>query len=113
MIMKGQFTFDEFMNISEEKPQRETGMEVELRTPMANTCYYCLCNSCINNAESTTVNPGVDKFPDDWEACFFCDDCRIFDGNTAKRNLEREQCGRYIIDDYHAKQNRRKFRIVR
>ena len=78
---------------------------------MADPCYYCLCNSCINNAESITVNPCKDKFPDDWEACFFCDDCRKFDGDTAKRNMERERCVRYEIDDYHAQQNRKKFRV--
>lgn len=108
--MKRQLRFDEFMNISEEKSRQET---VECRTPMEGPCYYCLCNSCINNGESTTVNPGMDKFPDDCEACFFCDDCWKFDGDTAKRNMEREQCDRYEIDDYHAEQNRRKFRIVR
>lgn len=111
--MKGQLRFDEFMNVLEEKPQKETIGCIERRIPMADPCYYCLCNSCINNAESTTVNLGRDKFPDDWEACFFCDDCRKFDGDTAKRNMEREQCDRYEIDDYHAEQNRRKFRIVR
>lgn len=111
--MKGQLRFDEFMNISEEKLQQETTGCIERRTPMEYPCYYCLCNSCINNAESMTVNPDVDKLPDDWEACFFCDDCWKYDGDTAKRNLIREQCGRYEIDDYHAELNRRKFRIVR
>ena len=80
---------------------------------MADPCYYCLCNSCINNAESTTINFGRNKFPDDWEACFFCDDCRKFDGDTSKRNMEREQCDRYEIDDYHAEQKRKKFRVVK
>lgn len=111
--MNGQLRFDEFMNISEEKPHQETNGCVKQRTPMAVPCYYCLCNSCINNAESTTVNLGWDKFPNDWEACFFCDDCRKFDGNTAKRNMEREQCDRYEIDDYHAKKNRKKFKVVK
>ncbi len=111
--MKGQLKFDEFMNISEERPHQETSESVEWRTPMVDPCYYCLCNSCINNAESTTVNLGNDKFPDNWEACFFCDDCRKFDGNTAKGNMEREQCARYEIDDYHAKQKQKKIKMIR
>lgn len=99
------------MNISEERAQQESSEGVEWRTPMVDPCYYCLCNSCINNAESITVNP--DEVPYDWKPCFFCDDCRKFDGDTAKRNMEKEQCSRYEIDDYHAKQNRKKLRVVR
>lgn len=101
------------MNISEEKSKQETVGCVEWRTPMVDPCYYCLCNSCINNAESTTVNPDIDKFSDDWEACFFCDDCRKFDGDTTKKNMEKEQCARYEIDNHHAEQNRKKLRVVR
>ena len=109
--MKGQLKFDELMNISEEKLQQKNVECIVLRIPMADPCYYCLCNSCINNAESTTIKP--DEIPYDWQPCFFCDDCRIFDGDTKKRNMEREQCARYKIDNYHANQNRKKFRIVR
>ena len=109
--MKGQLEFDEFMNISEEKPQQETNGGVGWRTPMVDPCYYCLCNSCINNAESTTVNP--DEVPYNWNPCFFCDDCRKFDFDTAKKNMEREQCGKYEIDNYHAEQKRKNIKVVR
>ena len=51
--MKGQLTFDEFMYITEEKPPEHK----QERVPMVDPCYYCLCRSCINNAESLTVNP--------------------------------------------------------
>lgn len=110
--MKGQLRFDEFMNISEEKPKQETSRCAEQRIPMVDPCYYCLCNSCINNAESTTVNLGNDNFSDDWEECFFCGECRKFDGDTQKRNMEREQCARYEIDNYHAEQKRKKFKVI-
>ncbi len=110
--MKGQLRFDEFMNISEEGTQQNTNGSIERKVPMVDPCYYCLCNSCINNAESITVNQGNNKFPDDWVACFFCDDCRIFDGDTAKRNMKRDQCARYEIDDYHAKQRRNNFKVI-
>ena len=110
--MEGQLRFDAFMDILQEKPAQEAKEGIVWRTPMVDPCYYCLCNSCMNNAESTTVNLGDNKFPDDWEACFFCDDCRIFDGDNSKRNMEREECARYEIDDYHAKQKRKKIKVI-
>lgn len=48
--MNGQLKFDEFMNITEEKPSEHK----QERVPMVDPCYYCLCMSCINNAESLT-----------------------------------------------------------
>jgi hypothetical protein len=109
--MKGQLRFDEFLNISEEK---QSNQEVETRpprVPMVDPCYYCKCNSCINNAESVTVTP--DEVPYDWKPCFLCDDCRIFDGDNSKSNMEVDSCDRYAIDNYHAVQNRKKFRILK
>lgn len=99
------------MDISEEKPQKENSGCPEWRTPMVDPCYYCLCNSCINNAESTTVNPN--EAPYDWKPCFCCEDCRKFDGDTAKRNMEREQCDRHEIDNYHVEQRRKRLRVLR
>lgn len=105
--MKGQLRFDELMNISEEKSVKE---EVRRKPPMADPCYYCLCNSCINNAESITICP--DEVPYDWKPCFFCDACRRFDEKCSK-DMERVQCERYVIDNYHAQQSRKRFKIVR
>jgi hypothetical protein len=101
--MNGQLKFDEFMNITEEKPSEHK----QERVPMVDPCYYCLCRSCINNAESLTVNP--EEVPYDWHPCFFCDICNNFDGESPE-NMEREECHEYVIDDYHARQNRKKFR---
>lgn len=81
--MNGQLTFDEFMNITEEKPPEHK----RERVPMVDPCYYCLCRSCINNAESLTVNP--EEVPYDWRPCFFCDICNNFDGESLE-NMERE-----------------------
>ena len=103
--MKGQFIFDENLNIVGEKQK-----EIAPRTPMEDPCYYCLCNSCVNNAESLIVNP--EEVPYDWQPCFFCDICNNFDGKSPE-NMERESCEKYMIDNYHARQNRKKIRIVR
>nr|DAH48501.1 MAG TPA: hypothetical protein [Caudoviricetes sp.] len=35
-----------------------------------------------------------------------------FDGESSN-DMEREECEEYVIDDYHAKQNRKKIRTVR
>ena len=104
--MNGQLKFYEFMNITEEKSPEHK----QERVPMVDPCYYCLCRSCINNAESLTVNP--EEVPYDWHPCFFCDICNNFDGESPE-NMEREECHEYVIDDYHARQKRKKFRIAR
>lgn len=104
--MKGQLVFDENLNVVEEKWERE----VIPRKSMEDPCYYCKCNSCMNNAESLTVNP--EEISYDWHPCFFCDICNNFDGESPQ-NMERVECNEYVIDNYHARQNRKKLRIVR
>ncbi len=110
--MYKQLDFDELMNIQEggagQAKERES---VVLKPQMVNPCYYCLCDSCINNVENIKVRP--DEIPDRWESCFFCDDCRKYDNDTTKRNMEREKCSRYSIDNYHARQKRKKIRAVK
>lgn len=106
--MKGQMRFDEWMNIFEEKTFPNP---VEYKIPMVDPCYYCACNTCINNVENFKVTP--DEVPDDWNPCFFCDECRKFDGDTSKKCMEREQCIRYEISNYHAEQNRKRLKVVR
>lgn len=103
--MKNQLTFDGFMNRTEEKQPEQKGVRVF----MADSCYYCLCKSCINNAESRTITP--DELPHDWKPCFFCDTCKNFDGESIE-NMERTECSNYATDNYHAEQNRKKLRIV-
>lgn len=102
--MKGQIRFDEFMNTYEEQPQ-----EVQYRPPMVDPCYYCLCRTCMNNAESRTVSP--DEVPYDWNPCFFCDECVRFDGES-ESDMERLECSRYVIDNYNAAKNRERFRMI-
>jgi hypothetical protein len=109
-MMKGQLGFDEFLNISEEE---QTNKEVETRptrVPMVDPCYYCLCNSCVNNVENIRVKPN-DTYCD-WKPCFQCDNCRIYDGDSSKKNMEVASCDRYVIDNYHAVQNRKQFRLL-
>lgn len=69
-----------------------------------------MCNSCTNNAENIKVKP--DEIQSNWKPCYFCDICSNYDSESHE-NMEREECSEYVIDNYHAEQNRKKFRIVR
>ena len=55
MSMKGQLKFDDLGNIycAYEKSEQYHSQ----RVPMVYPCYYCLCNSCVNNTESITISP--------------------------------------------------------
>jgi hypothetical protein len=77
---------------------------------MEDPCYYCLCNSCINNAESKTITKN--ELPVNWNPCFFCDECKCFVRESTTK-LERTECPKYTIDNYHAKKNRKKLRVVK
>jgi hypothetical protein len=82
----------------------------KMHETMINPCYYCLCDSCINNVENTRVKP-TDVYCG-WKPCFQCDDCRVYDGDISKRSMEVASCERYAIDNYHAARNRKKFKLV-
>lgn len=102
--MRGQLKFDELMNISEEIEKKNNS-----RIVMVDSCYYCLCNSCVNNAESTTVLP--DEISDDYQPCFLCDECKFYDDKNDKI-METEVCHKYLIDNYHALKKRKKFKSI-
>ena len=72
---------------------------------MVDPCYYCLCRSCINNAESLTVNP--EEVPYDWHPVLLL---AIYCNNLMERaqKIWKEECEEYMIDDYHARKNREK-----
>lgn len=68
-----------------------------------------VCRRC---GKELTEEMNPEEAPYDWHPCFFCDICNNFDGESPE-NMEREECHEYVIDDYHARQNRKKIRIVR
>ena len=92
------------MNISEEREKKNNA-----RIAMVDSCYYCLCNSCVNNAESITVT--LDEIVDNYGPCYLCDDCKFYDDKNNKI-METEVCHKYLIDNYHALRKRKKFKIV-
>lgn len=77
---------------------------------MIDPCYYCLCKSYINNLEDTRVK--LEEIRKDCTPCFICDNCCVYDGDVKKKNMEIESCEKYLIDNYNAKKNRGKIKII-
>ena len=89
-------------SVFEEKRQQLQGENINYAVP----CGGCLCCKCTNNVENPNVKIGEQK-----EACFNCDYCRYFDGQG--KNNKKFDCEKYLITDYAAEKERRRFRIVK
>lgn len=72
-------------------------------------CANCLCQYCSDNAEELwrTVKPEEMKIP-----CFNCDDCQEYTGNRRDSNGCKEECSRFVLSDYGAERNRKKFVVM-
>lgn len=64
------------------------------REQYAMNCYGCKCNYCLYNCEleSWYLTPGEVGNVED--ICYFCDECRGFDGDYRKRSNYRTECSR-------------------
>ena len=69
-------------------------------------CGGCLCDKCANNVENLNVKTGEQKEP-----CLNCDHCKYYNGEG--RNVKTFDCEKYLITDYAAEKERRRFRIVK
>lgn len=87
--------------IFEEKRQQLQEENINYAFP----CGGCLCCKCANNVENLNVKTGEQK-----EACFNCDYCRYYNGEG--KNNKKFNCKKFIITDYQAEKERRKFKIV-
>ena len=58
-----------------------------------------MCEKCSNSVENIYSEAGEAEEP-----CFNCDECRGYDGDTRKRDAYTDDCSRFRIDDYHARQ---------
>ena len=73
-------------------------------------CANCLCEYCVNNAEQSRDKV---KQGEMLEPCFNCDECRIYDGDCRLRNQRKEECMNFVMSDYGARRNRRKFKVIK
>ena len=81
-------------------------------------CYGCKCNHCLYNCEleSWYLTPGEVENVED--ICYFCDECRGFDGDYRKRSNYRTECSRqrfpkkYLAQEELIAQRRRRRLVV-
>lgn len=81
-------------------------------------CYGCKCNYCLYNCEleSWYLTPGEVGNVED--ICYFCDECRGFDGDYRKRSNYRTECSRqrfpkkYLAQEELIAQRRRRRLVV-
>lgn len=86
--------------------QQEPTESKETYKNYACPCGGCVCNTCVNNVDCTTVKKGEQKEP-----CFNCDECFYFWG-TGKVNKKYE-CAKYIITEQSAKDTRNSFKVIK
>lgn len=82
----------------------------------ANICHGCRCRSCVFSVENQIPYaleiPKLYSSGIEWHACFSCDHCRHFDNNRTKRDYFTQTCPEYVIDEFHAIDIRKHFRIL-
>lgn len=74
-------------------------------------CVNCLCQYCTHNAEELYNTVSAEEATD--TPCFICDECRIYTGDSNQKILRKEDCDNFIMSDYGAKRNRRRWRLYR
>lgn len=78
------------------------------RDDFAFPCADCLCNHCANNVETGDSCTGEAKI-----FCFFCDECKWFDGNPSNKDMRRWKCEQFVITQQQAERLRKKIRRVK
>ena len=46
------------------------------------------------------------------ESCFNCDECRTFTGQPEHREHLLEYCNKFVLSEYGAGRNRKKFKVI-
>lgn len=104
------FDFIEKPPESEQKPPRTQFEQLfeKVNNPVF-LCANCLCEYCVNNAEQSLekVKPGEMQEP-----CLNCDECRIYSGNCRLKSQRKEECAKFVMSDYGARRNRKRFRVI-
>ena len=103
--MNGQMDIFDFI----EKPKSQFEQLFEKVKDPVLQCANCLCQYCANNVEEIWDKVKPEEIR---ESCFNCDECRTFTGLAEHKECGREECRKFILSDYGAARNRKKFRIV-
>ena len=87
--MEGQMDIFDFI----EKPRTQFEQLFEKIKDPVMLCVNCLCQYCANN-----VN---------------CDECRTFTGQAGHREHLLEGCNKFVLSEYGAERNRKKFKVIK
>lgn len=96
-----------------ENKQRQTLFEQILpviKDPVI-PCANCLCQYCTHNAgelyQTVTREEALKCEP-----CFICDECSAYDGDCKHRLQFKQDCKAFILSEYGAKRNRKRFILL-
>ncbi len=103
--MHGQMDIFDFI----EKPRTQFEQLFEKVEDPVMLCVNCLCQYCANNVEEIWDKVKPEEIQ---ESCFNCDECRIFTGTVEHREDACENCHKFILSEYGADRNRKKFKII-
>lgn len=106
ICVKGQMEIFDFI----EKPQTQFEQIFEKVNEPVMLCANCLCQYCANNVEEIwdKVKPEETQ-----ESCFNCDECRTFTGQAEHREHLLENCNKFVLSEYGAGRNRKKFKVIK
>ena len=94
-------------------PQKETLFEQLLpvvKNPIM-LCVNCLCQYCTHNVEELYNTVKLEEVAD--EPCFICDECRVYSGGTTHKVCQKMDCENFVMSNYGAKRNRKRFKLVK
>jgi len=74
------------------------------------SCANCLCQYCVNNVEEVWDRVKPEEVQG---SCFNCDECRFYSGDRMLKSKRKEKCGNFVMSDYGAERNRKKFKVLR
>lgn len=82
---------------------------IKIKDPLMR-CANCLCQYCTHNVEELYDKVKLQEAAE--PPCFICDECRSYTGNCEDREQAREECSNFVMSDYGANRNRKRFKII-
>ncbi len=90
-----------------DKPKTQFEQIFEKTEDAVLQCSNCLCQYCTHNAEEVYNTVKVEEAA---EPCFNCDECLVYTGEPQHKICAMENCKDFIISDYGAERNRRRWK---
>lgn len=74
-------------------------------------CVNCLCQYCTHNVEEVYRTVTREEAAE-CEQCFMCDECCVYDGHHEHELRFKQDCEMFILSEYGAKRNRKRFILM-